>query len=140
MVEPNSNFGVFWESYTPTIVKVTKKIGTSKNIIIDFPAIAGATAYKIYGSLSPSSRKLITTVNPNDGPPFDISFPITNRILPEELVFYFWVSSRKIGKIYNIAQIFIRRMIFQGSNFGGKVTYWIKRIIIAFKKEIKILE
>lgn len=114
MVLPNSSFGVFWKTYAPTIVKVTKKIGDSKTILIDFTPIHNVSSYNIYGSLSPSSRKLIYSTPPNSNPPFEIKIPISNRILPDELIFYFWVSY-----IRNSNEVFIEdnpAMFFTAEN------------------------
>lgn len=90
------NYGIFYPSYVPTIVKLEKVEGRPKDIKVDFPPIEGATEYRIYGSLSPTIRTLISTYT--TPPPYFIKFPVSKVILPEELIVHIWVSYVRNGQ------------------------------------------
>lgn len=90
MSSPNPTTGVLWPAYQQNKVLITKDIGKTKDFTINFSPIPNITSYNIYGSLSPSTRRLITTVNGT--PPFTLKVPISNVILADELIFHFWVS------------------------------------------------
>jgi len=88
--ELQRSYGVFYESFTPSIVRVSCTPGSTKAVTISWnaPAVSGSS-YRLYGSLSPTTRSFIGEY---PGSPITLKVPTSSVIVPPETPYHFWVS------------------------------------------------